>query len=147
MHKPDELVLAQQCSDALHSKDTLAQSMGMQIKSIEPSVAQIAMTITDTMLNGHGTCHGGMIFSLADTAFAHACNSRNLANVAMDCRIDFLAPAYAGDELLATAKATHQGRKSSLYEVVVSNQEDKVIARFQGRSYYINRTVLQDETE
>lgn len=140
----NSLSLAEKCTNALHQKDYMAQSSGMQPKSIAAGESQVTMSITKEMLNGLGTCHGGMIFSLADTAFAHACNNRNLANVAMDCRIDFLSPAYEGDTLTAHAKETHQGRKSSLYEIIVKNQTDKILARFQGRSYFINRHIIDE---
>ena len=138
------LELAKQCSAHMHARDAVAANMHMIPEIISPGAAKVSMTITPSMLNGLGTCHGGMIFTLADTALAHACNSRNEANVAMDCRIDFLSPGLEGDLLLATATEKHKGRKSSLYEVVVSNQSGKNIALFQGRSYFIGRPVIQE---
>jgi acyl-CoA thioesterase len=134
--------LAKQCSETMHANDSMARASGMQIKSSTPGEAQVLMTITKSMLNGHGRCHGGMIFSLADTAFAHACNNENKANVAMDCRIDFLRPAFENDDLTARATKKHAGKSTGLYEVQVINQEGKDIALFQGRSFAINQSVI-----
>ena len=142
-----ENTLANACTEDMHKRDVLAKHCGMVPESFGPGEAKISMTIKDFMLNGHGTCHGGMIFSMADTAFAHACNNENQVNVAMDCRIDFLYPAYAGDELVASARKTHSGRKSSLIEVVVVNQNGRKIAIFQGRSYAINKSVIEQEND
>ncbi len=138
-----DFALAIACSEAMHEKDALSKHCGMVPESTAPGDAKVTMTVVDFMLNGLGTCHGGVIFALADTAFAHACNNHNKANVAMDCRIDYLYPAYQGDELVATAKQTHQGRRSSLFDIKVVNQEGRNIAFFQGRSYDINRPVIE----
>lgn len=140
----NDLEIALKCTAKMHENDFMSKSSGMTPTAIAPGESSVTMTISKAMLNGLGSCHGGMIFSLADTAFAHACNNRNEANVAMDCRIDFLAPGFDGDELTATAKETHKGGKSSLYEVTVSNQDGKNIAFFTGRSYRINKTILDE---
>ncbi len=137
---------AQACTETLHKKDLFAQCCGMTPESEGPSKASVSMLVDESMSNGLGSCHGGVIFTLADTAFSHACNNENKANVAMDCRIDFLLPAYTGDRLIASAVVKHQGKRSSLYEVVVVNQDNQTIALFLGRSYYINKSVLE-ETE
>lgn len=137
--------LANACTEAMHERDALAKHTGMLPESLGPGQAKLAMRIKDFMLNGHGTCHGGMIFAMADTAFAHACNNENICNVAMDCRIDYLYPAYLDDELIASAKQTHKGRKSSLIEVVVENQNGRKIAIFQGRSYAIDKPVIEQK--
>lgn len=144
MQTDNDLELANSCTMQMHSRDRFADHCGMHPQSKAPNQAEVTMTIRDEMLNGHGTCHGGVIFSLADTAFAHACNNSNRANVAMDCRIDFFAPGYAGDMLTAIAGISHQGRKSSLYEVSVYNQNGVRLALFLGRSYDINQPVLKD---
>lgn len=136
--------LAEQCSKILHEKDYMAQNSGMVPVSSAPGEAKVSMTVTKQMLNGLSSCHGGMIFSLADTALAHACNNRNEANVAMDCTIDFLRPAFEGDELTATATESHKGKKSSLYDVVITNQSNSNIAFFRGRSYSINRPIIEE---
>ena len=139
-----DLELAHQCTESMHERDLMANSCGMTPQSTAPGESSVTMRVEKNMLNAYASCHGGMIFSLADTAFAHACNNRNEANVAMDCRIDFLAPGYEGDELTAVARETHKGGKSSLYEVTVTNQDGKNVAFFTGRSYRINRQVIDE---
>jgi len=128
----------------MHEKDYMSQTSGMKPKSIAPGEAEVLMTITKQMLNGFGMCHGGVIFALADTAFAHACNNQNKANVAMDCRIDYLRPCFEGDNLVATARRKHSGKNSGLYEVVITNQKDKEVAFFQGRSFSINKNIIDE---
>ncbi len=137
--------LAHACTEALHENDFMAKRSGMNPVSLAPGKAVVTMHICREMLNGHKSCHGGMIFALADTAFAHACNNRNEVNVAMDCRIDFIKPAYEGDELTATACELHKGRSSSLYQTSVRNQHGKIIALFQGRSHQLNKPVIEPE--
>lgn len=95
---------------AMYERDACAQAMGMDIIEMGEGYAVVTMTITPQMLNGHKTCHGGQLFSLADTAFAYACNSQGLAAVASGCAIDFLRPGFAGDKLTATARVKHQGK-------------------------------------
>ncbi len=141
-----EIALAIACTKVMHEQDTLSKHCDMVPESTAPGDAIVTMSVKEFMLNGHGTCHGGMIFALADTAFAHASNNHNEANVAMDCRIDYLYPAYLDDALVATARQTHQGRRSSLFEIKVTNQDDRNIAFFQGRSYAINRPVIEDKS-
>jgi len=144
MTNNNDVALAQKCSAIMHEKDYMSQTSGMDLKSSAPGMAEVSMTITKNMLNGFGMCHGGMIFSLADTTFAHACNNQNVANVAMDCRIDFLRPCFEGDMLVAIARQRHSGKNSGLYEVTITNQTGKEIALFQGRSFSINKTVINE---
>lgn len=103
--------LAQRCAEQMFAQDTCAQSMGMTIDRVDSGFAQVSMTIAPNMLNGHQTCHGGQLFSLADTAFAYACNSQGLAAVASGCSIDFIRPGFSGDRLTACAEVRHQGKK------------------------------------
>ena len=93
------------------------------------------MTVLPSMLNGHGMCHGGLVFTLADTAFAHACNSHGPATVAAAASIDFLAPANEGDVLVAEAVEQHRRGRTGLYDVVVTGADGTVVARFHGRSH------------
>lgn len=92
------------------------------------------MTVQDAMLNGHGICHGGFIFSLADTAFAYACNSRNELTVAQHCSIDFLRPARAGEQLTATAREVARRPRSGIYDVTVCGADGDTVALFRGLS-------------
>ncbi len=102
---------------AMYERDACAQAMGMDIVEMDEGYAVVTMTITPQMLNGHKTCHGGQLFSLADTAFAYACNSQGLAAVASGCSIDFLRPGFAGDTLTATARVMHQGKLTGVYDI------------------------------
>lgn len=95
---------AWQNAHAMYENDACAKALGIDIISMDEGFAVVTMTVTAQMLNGHQSCHGGQLFSLADTAFAYACNSQGLAAVASACTIDFLRPGFAGDTLTATAR-------------------------------------------
>ena len=145
MPEQDEAdLLAARCADAMWAEDGASQAMGMQIVSVREGCAVLSMTVRENMVNGHGMCHGGMIFSLADSAFAFACNSQNFAAVASGASIEFLEPASAGDVLTASASIVNQGKKTGLYDVAVSNQNNRIIAQFRGRSARIRGTVVPD---
>lgn len=122
-------------SRALFARDRASQALGMRVLEVGAGHARVAMTVRGPMLNGHQACHGGVIFSLADTAFALACNSRNDSTVAAAASVDFLRPAKEGDELTAEARELWLSRRNGLYEVSVSNQRGECIAVFRGRSY------------
>ena len=100
------------------------------------------MTVRHDMLNGHATCHGGFIFTLADSAFAFACNSYNLTTVASGCTIEFVAPAREGDVLTATATERSASGRTGVYDIDVTNQDNAAIAFFRGKSYRIKGHVL-----
>jgi len=134
--------LAEACAEHMLSQDLASQSLGIAIVKVECGAASATMTVTDSMLNGHQTCHGGMIFTLADSAFAFACNSQNYAAVAAGCTIDFLRPAFKGDLLTAAATQTYQGQRSGIYQVQVTNQDAQLIALFKGNSARIKSSVL-----
>ncbi|UAA40799.1 hydroxyphenylacetyl-CoA thioesterase PaaI [Paraneptunicella aestuarii] len=126
----------------MFENDTASKALGMEIIDVDEGYAVMTMTIREDMLNGHQTCHGGMLFSLADSAFAFACNSQNHAAVAANCTIDFIRPARVNDVLTATAKAQHQGKRSGIYQITITNQENKLVALFKGNSARINQPVL-----
>jgi acyl-CoA thioesterase len=140
----EDQILAQQCAEHMLNNDSVSQSMGMKIVDISSGEATVSMTVTNAMLNGHKTCHGGTIFSLADSAFAFACNSQNHAAVAANCTIDFLLPAFEHDQLTAIATLYHQGRRTGIYHVTVKNQNNQKIAFFKGNSARIKRNVLPE---
>ncbi len=117
----------------------------MSLVAMRPGYAELQMTVRDDMLNGHAICHGGFIFTLADSAFAYACNSYNLVTVASGCSIDFLAPARGGDTLVARAQELSASGRTGLYDVVVSSTASGRIALFRGRSYRISGQVIPDE--
>jgi acyl-CoA thioesterase len=136
--------LATQCAAALWQGDTASQSLGMQLRVVAPGRATLTMRVRPDMVNGHRICHGGLIFTLADSAFAFACNSRNETTVAAAGSIDFLAAAREGDELEARAQELWRTRRNGLYEVTVSNQTGERIALFRGRAYSLGRAVLPE---
>lgn len=137
----DPQELAELAASSMYDKDAASQAMGAQVESVAPGQAAMTMTVRADMLNGHKTCHGGFIFALADSTFAFACNSRNLVTVASGCTIDFLAPAFEGDVLTATANEYSLAGRTGIYDVQVSNQDGKQIAIFRGRSYRIKGLV------
>ena len=134
--------LAEDCAHHMFAQDAASKALGIIIEAVKPGSATATMTVTDAMLNGYKTCHGGMIFSLADSAFAFACNSQNQAAVAAGCTIDFLRPGMLGDTLTAAATQQHQGKRSGIYYVEVTNQNAQLVALFKGNSARINATVL-----
>ncbi|MCX7175056.1 MAG: hydroxyphenylacetyl-CoA thioesterase PaaI [Proteobacteria bacterium] len=126
--------VARRCADILWPEDHASQGMGMELVEVGPGTATLRMSVRPDMSNCHGTCHGGYIFALADTAFAYACNSWNQRAVAAGADIDYLAPAHAGDTLTARGRAVEQGDRRGIYDIAVSNQDGQVIAVFRGRS-------------
>jgi acyl-CoA thioesterase len=140
-HLTDE-ELARACADSMYSRDSAARELGIRIESAGPGESRVTMTVQARMLNGHGVCHGGFIFTLADTAFAYACNSRNSVNLAQSCSIDFVSPAREGDVLTATADQHHQFSRAGLYDVTVARTNGEVVARFRGRSYRVKGAIL-----
>lgn len=129
--------LAEESVRAMWSRDAASQALGMRVIEVRPGHAQVAMAVRADMTNGHGICHGGLIFALADSAFACACNSCGGTTVAAGATIDFLLPARVGDELLATAVERSRSRRTGLYDVTVANGAGAVIALFRGRSHRI----------
>ena len=125
----------------MYEKDTCARKMGIELIEMDDGFAQMSMTVSADMLNGHQTCHGGQLFTLADTAFAYACNSQGLAAVASGCSIDFLRPGFAGDTLTATARVKHQGKLTGVYDIEIQNQQQKTVALFRGKSHRIGGSV------
>lgn len=139
--------IAKAAADAMWADDRATQSMGMTLVSVSGGRAELAMPVREDMVNGHHICHGGFIFALADSAFAFACNSRNLVTVASGARIDFLRPAKLGDVLTAVSVVVHQGKRSGIYDSVVTNQEGAIIAQFRGNSATIGGALTRIEEE
>ena len=130
---------------AMYENDNCAQALGIKIIEMDDGYAQMTMAVTPNMLNGHHSCHGGQLFSLADTAFAYACNSQGLAAVASGCSIDFIRPALAGDRLTASAEMRHQGKTTGLYDVEIVNQLGKTVAWFRGRAHRLGHAILGEQ--
>jgi acyl-CoA thioesterase len=129
--------IAEQAAQKMFSEDRASQGLGMRIIEVRPGYAELRMTVRKDMSNGHGMCHGGFIFTLADSAFAFACNSYGLATVAAGAAVDFLLPAFSGDELTAHATEQALAGRSGVYDVAVTNQKGERIALFRGRSRQI----------
>jgi acyl-CoA thioesterase len=138
----EALALAREVGQAMWSRDNATNALGMQLISIAPGVATITMQVRSDMVNGHHICHGGLIFTLADSAFAYACNSYNLNTVASACHIDFLAPAREGDVLEATATERSASGRTGVYDIEVKVQGGKLVALFRGKSYRIKGEVI-----
>jgi len=139
----DPQALAELAARSMYDNDPASQALGARVVSVAPGRASMSMTVRRDMLNGHQTCHGGFIFALADSTFAFACNSRNVATVASGATIDFLAPAFEHDVLTANAIESSLAGRTGLYDVDVVNQDGKRIAVFRGRSYRIKGQVVQ----
>ena len=137
--------LAEQVAQALYAKDKASQALGIRIVEVRPGHARLAMVVRGDMVNGHRICHGGMVFTLADSAFAFACNSYNESTVAAAASIDFLAASYEGDELTAVATELWRTRRNGIYEITVTNQKGARIAFFRGRSYRIDGHVVSTD--
>ncbi|NBF02056.1 hydroxyphenylacetyl-CoA thioesterase PaaI [Pseudomonas sp. Fl5BN2] len=138
--------LASRCAQSLFQRDSASQAMGMRLLSVAPGATRLGMSVRDDMLQGHGTCHGGYLFALADSAFAFACNSYDEATVAIGCSIDYIAPARLGDTLTADCIEQSRSGRTGNYHVRIENQQGQLIALFQGKSYKVRGPVLTQET-
>jgi len=134
--------LAKACADSMWATDNASKGLGMEIVEIKSGFAKLAMPVRDDMTNGQKICHGGFMFTLADSAFAFACNGYNQFTVAQSCKIDFLAPAFMGDVLTAIAKERYKEGRSGIYDCTVTNQDGKVVAEMRGNSRTVKGTHL-----
>lgn len=138
----DADALAKRVAETLLEREGTGPAWGVEIEEAREGYTRVRMTLRDDMLNGHRTAHGGIIFALADTAFAYACNSRNETTVAQSATIAFLAPANAGDVLVAEARETSKSGRSGIYQVSVRTADGRVIAEFTGLSRTIGGAVI-----
>lgn len=136
--------LAEACAKAMWDDDNASRQLGMELVSVAPGEATIAMTIAETMTNGHGTCHGGYIFTLADSAFAFACNTYNQRAVAQHCSVTFIAPAFKGDRLTAAVREVSRRGRGGIYDIRITNQEGEHVAEFRGHSRTVKGTHLPE---
>jgi acyl-CoA thioesterase len=123
--------------------DLFSRWLGIEVKEIKEGYSKIQMIVRSEMINGFGIVHGGVAFSLADSAFAFACNNRNVLSVALDTAINFLKPVHPGDILTAEAKELHNGKSTGLYHVTISNQKDHVVAIFKGTCFRTNKKLIE----
>ncbi|MBO3274716.1 hydroxyphenylacetyl-CoA thioesterase PaaI [Pseudomonas schmalbachii] len=138
--------LADACAQTMFERDQASRRMGMNLLSAGPGRSSVSMRVREDMIQGHGTCHGGYLFALADSAFAFACNSYDEATVAIGCSIDYVAPARLDDLLTATAFEQSRSGRTGNYDVRIENQHGQLIALFHGKSYKVRGTVLAQET-
>lgn len=137
---------AQRVADTMFPVDVASKNtMGMEIVSVAPGRAVLRMAVKALHLNGHQICHGGFIFTLADSTFAFACNSRNRNTVAAGCSIEFLKPAHAGDVLTCEGTEQMLQGRHGIYDMKVSNQKGETVAMFRGKSAQIPGTVFPEE--
>jgi acyl-CoA thioesterase len=141
----DEWALAAQVGASMFEADRATRDfMQIELVACEPGRAVMRMTVREAMLNGHEICHGGLIFTLADSTFAYACNSRNHATVAAGCSIEFLQPARAGDVLTCEGEEQVLQGRHGVYDMKVTNQRGEVVALFRGKSTQIKGHVIED---
>jgi acyl-CoA thioesterase len=136
--------LAERVARAMLDRDPASLKLGMTIGAVAPGRAEVSMAVRPDMLNGHAICHGGFIFTLADSAFAYACNSYNLVTVASGCSIDFVAPAREGDVLIARAAERSAAGRTGVYDIDVVNQRGETVALFRGKSYRVKGHVIDE---
>ncbi|MEO1202038.1 MAG: hydroxyphenylacetyl-CoA thioesterase PaaI [Pseudomonadota bacterium] len=138
----NELDIARACARRMADADEASRTLGISVEIPEPGAARATMRVREDMVNGFDLCHGGLIFTLADTAFAFACNAYNQLTVAASANIEFLRPAKLGETLVAHACEEHRGKRSGVYSVVVENDGGERIALFRGRSASVSDTLL-----
>jgi acyl-CoA thioesterase len=135
-------ILARNVVDKMMQDDLFSQWLGISVVEIKEGYSKIQMTVRPEMINGFGIVHGGIAFSLADSAFAFACNNRNVLSVALDTGINFLKPVHPGDMLTAEAKELHNGTSTGLYHVTITNQKEHVVAVFKGTCFRTNKQLI-----
>ena len=134
--------LASQVVQHMMQNDLFSQWLGIAVLDVKEGYSKIMMTVRKEMINGFGIVHGGIAFSLADSAFAFACNNRNVLSVALDTAINFLKPVNVDDMLVAEAKELHNGKSTGLYHIEIRNQHDHVVAIFKGTCFRTNRKLI-----
>ena len=142
METKDKKTLAQQVVDKMMQHDLFSQWLGITVHEVREGYSKIGMTIREEMINGFGIVHGGIAFSLADSAFAFACNNRNNLSVALDTSINFTKSTQPGDVLTAEAKELHNGRSTGLYLITVTNQHGEQVALFKGTCFRTGKTLV-----
>lgn len=142
----DPQALAESCADALWSGDKTSRMLGISRDTIAPGAATVSMVVGDKMVNGLDMAHGGLMFTLADVAFALACNTRNAIAVGNYCSVQFLRPASRGDRLTATAKESLLDGRNGVYDVTVTDQAGRKIVEFRGHSKIVPGSHLGEDS-
>lgn len=122
--------------------DLFSRWLGIEVLEVKEGYSKIKMMVRKEMINGFGIVHGGIAFSLADSAFAFACNSRNNLSVALDTSINFIKPVHVDEVLVAEAKEVHNGKSTGLYQISITNQKDHPVALFKGLCYRTNKNLI-----
>ena len=135
-------ILANMIVDDMLQKDFFSQWLGISIIEIKEGYSKIKMTVREEMINGFGIVHGGIAFSLADSAFAFACNNRNILSVALDTSINFLKAVKVNDVLIAEANELHNGRSTGLYHINITNQQNETVAVFKGTCFRTSKSLI-----
>jgi len=138
----DKNTLAQKVVSRMMETDLFSKWLGIETVEINEGYSKIKMTIRNEMINAFGIVHGGVTFSLADSAFAFACNNRNNLSVALDTSINFIKPVHVGDILIAEAKEIHNGKSTGLYQISITNQHNHVVALFKGTCFRTNKKLV-----
>ena len=134
--------LAERCVAAMLERDPASSGLGMRLLRVAPGEAELSMRIVPHMLNGHQNCHGGYIFTLADSAFACACNSFDRLTVGQSCTIHYIRPVTAGTVLTARARRLAEAGRSGIYDVLVLDEQEQVVATFRGQSRTVGGSML-----
>ncbi|URV25311.1 hydroxyphenylacetyl-CoA thioesterase PaaI [Burkholderia gladioli] len=137
--------LARAAADAMYAADACTRALGIELVEVGPGHARMRMTVRPEFLNGHRTCHGGLIFTLADSTFAFACNSRNLNTVAAGCSIEFLHPVFENEVLTAEAVEQALAGRHGIYDIRVTNRAGETVAMFRGKSARIAGNVIPSD--
>jgi acyl-CoA thioesterase len=140
---PDKNITPEKVIEKVMSDDMFSQWLGISIMQIAEGYSKIKMTVRPEMMNGLGIVHGGIAFSLADSCFAFACNSRNNLSVALDTSINFLKPVHVDDVLIAEAKEIHNGKSTGLYHITITNQKEHIVAMFKGTCYRTSKKLIE----
>ena len=145
MAPADPQEIARLSAAAMWAEDHASRGLGMELIAVGPGTATLAMSVRDTMVNGHGLCHGGFIFTLADSAFAFACNAYGQRTVAQHCAVTFVAPAKLGMRLVAEAHERQRAERSGIYDITVRDDKGSVIAEFRGHSRTVPGNLLDQK--
>ena len=140
MHKTAQQ-LAEAAAAAMYARDRASIALGMKLLEVGPGSASMKMPVREDMVNVHDTCHGGLIFTLADSTFAYACNSHNKNAVAVTCLIEYMRPACVGDVLTASGREQGLEGRNGVYDIRVENQNGELVALFRGKSMQIKGEV------
>jgi phenylacetic acid degradation protein PaaD len=142
-----QLKTAKQCAKSMWAGDKASKALGITIEIRKAGAATARMRVREDMINGFDVCHGGLLFALADTAFAFACNAYDRVSFAASASIEFLRPARLGDDLCAVAREEHRGSRSGYYAVGVENQDGVLVALFRGRAVSRDQRVIEEESD